>query len=498
MSNYSTIFVNNFKYKLLVMLILCNSLLLFAQKKDINLSLKQVIDLSLKQSPMAKLAATSFKNKYWIYKTYKADYKPQLRLNATLPELTRSYQNVAQNDGSFAFRLRSASTSSVNLNLSQNVGLTGGQFFVGSSLDRLDIFGTSNSVSYLSSPFLIGFNQPVFGFNNLKWQNKIEPLRYEESQKAFNEDMENVAIRASELYFNLLMAQNMMEIQQKNLANNDTLYKIAVGRYNLGKIAENELLQMELSVMNAKTNLAQAQLDVELRQLELKTFLKFKGDENIILENPNVLPLFEVNENKALDEAIKNRQQMVSFKRQILEAESEVARARGERLNININASYGLTQSSAIIQDVYSKPLEQQRLRFGIDIPIVDWGRANARIQTAVANKELVETQMEQAEQNFKQEVYLSVKQLNMYRQKLLIALTADSITQKRYDITIKRYLIGKIGIIDLNMAIIDKNQTKQDYIAALGTYWNAYFELRRKTLYDFELNKPIVYAKDR
>ncbi|MFY8028444.1 MAG: hypothetical protein ACOVPB_04650, partial [Bacteroidia bacterium] len=159
MSNNIIIMVKNLKCKLLVLLIMCNSFLLFAQKKDINLSLKQVIDLSLKQSPMAKLAATSFKNKYWIYKTYKADYKPQLRLNATLPELTRSYQNVAQNDGSFAFRLRSASTSSVNLNLSQNVGLTGGQFFVGSSLDRLDIFGTSNSVSYLSSPFLIGFNQ---------------------------------------------------------------------------------------------------------------------------------------------------------------------------------------------------------------------------------------------------------------------------------------------------------------------------------------------------
>jgi outer membrane protein TolC len=469
-----------------------------AQKKELKLTLNQVIDLSLQQSPMAKLAATSFKNKYWIYKTYKADYKPQLRLNATLPELTRSYQNVPQNDGSFAFRLRSASTSSLNLNLSQNVGLTGGQFFVGSSLDRLDIFGTNNSVSYLSSPFLIGFNQPIFGFNNLKWQNKIEPLRYEESKKAFNEDMENVAIRASELYFRLLMAQNMMEIQQKNLANNDTLYKISTGRYNLGKIAENELLQMELSVMNAKTNLAQAALDVELRQLELKTFLKFKGDEILILENPSVLPPFEVNENKALEEAIKNRQQMVSFKRQILEAESEVARARGERLNINLNASYGLTQSAAVIQDVYTKPLEQQRLRFGIDIPIVDWGRANARIQTAAANKELVETQMEQAEQNFKQEVYLAVKQLNMYRQKLLIAVIADSITQKRYDITIKRYLIGKIGIIDLNIAIIDKNQTKQDYIAALGTYWNAYFELRRKTLFDFEQNKPIIYAKDK
>jgi hypothetical protein len=58
--------------------------------------------------------------------------------------------------------------------------------------------------------------------------------------------------------------------------------------------------------------------------------------------------------------------------------------------------------------------------------------------------------------------------------------------------------LIGKIGIIDLNMAIIDKNQTKQDYIAALRTYWNAYFELRRKTLYDFELNQPIIYSNNK
>jgi hypothetical protein len=47
-------------------------------------------------------------------------------------------------------------------------------------------------------------------------------------------------------------------------------------------------------------------------------------------------------------------------------------------------------------------------------------------------------------------------------------------------------------------MAIIDKNQTKQDYIGALRTYWNAYFELRRKTLYDFEQNKPIIYATNK
>ena len=467
----------------------------FAQSSALNLSLQQVIDLAFKQSPQAKLAGTSLKNKYWVYRSYQANYKPQLRLNSVLPDLSRSYQNVPQNDGSYAFRLRSASTSTLNLNLAQNVGLTGGQIFVGSTLQRLDIFSPLNSVSYLSSPVVVGISQPIFGYNSLKWQNKIEPLKYQESVKLYNEDMENVAIRASELFFNLLLAQNTVEIQQKNLANNDTLYKISVGRYNLGKIAENELLQMELSVMNAQNNLAQAELDVELSTLQLKTFLKFQGKETITLEAPKVLAIFEVNENKALQEAINNRQQTVAFKRQLLEAESEVARAKGERFNINLNASYGLTQSANSVADVYLKPLEQQQVRLGIDIPIVDWGRANAQIQTAIANRELIEMQVEQAEQNFKQEVYLSVKQLNMYRQKLLIAAKSDSITQKRYDITIKRYLIGKIGIIDLNIAIQDKNQTKQDNISALRAYWNAYYELRKKTLYDFENNKPLVYT---
>ncbi len=478
---------------ILVFCFIANTSETYGQNKA--LTLQEVIDLSLKQSPQATLAATSYRNKYWVYKTYKSNYMPQLRLNATLPELTRSYQNVDQNDGSYAFRLRSASTSSVGLNLSQNVGITGGQIFLGSTLDRLDLFGTVNSTSYLSSPFIIGFNQPIFGFNSLKWQKKIEPLKYEESIKAYNEEMEQVCIRASDLFFNLLMAQNMVQMQEKNLSNTDTLYKISLGRYNLGKIAENELLQMELSLMNAKTNLAQAQLDVELSTLQLKTYLKFKGDENFELKTPALLPLFEVNESKALAEAIANRQQITSFRRQRLEAESEVARAKGERFNIGLNASYGLTQSAVTIDNVYLKPLEQQRLRFGIDIPIVDWGRANAQIQTAIANKELIETQMEQAEQNFKQEVFLAVKQLNMYRQKLLIAQKSDSITQKRYDITIKRYLIGKIGMTELNMAITDVNQTKQDYIMALRSYWNAFFELRRKTLYDFERNQPILYS---
>ena len=64
--------------------------------------------------------------------------------------------------------------------------------------------------------------------------------------------------------------------------------------------------------------------------------------------------------------------------------------------------------------------------------------------------------------------------------------------TQKGYDITKARYLIGKISITDLNIAQREADQSKSNYVNALWTYWSNYYQLRRLTLYDFKLDLPI------
>jgi outer membrane protein len=363
-----------------------------------------------------------------------------------------------------------------------------------SDLQRIDIFGNPKTISYLSTPVSVGIMQPIFGFNALKWDKRIEPLRYDEAKRQMNEELEGVSIRATELFFSLLVAQMDFIIQQKNVANNDTLYKISKGRYNLGKIAENDLLQMELNAMNAANNLAQAGLDVELRTLQLKTFLNMKGDESITLLEPGELPGVVIDESKALAEAGANRSQILSFQRQKLEAERNVAEALGQRYGINIRGSYGLTQTGSDIASSYRAPFEQQNLAVQVNIPLVDWGRNRAMLETAKANRELTEVTVTQAENSFKQDVVLAVRQVNMYRRKVALAAKADTVAQKRYDITVKRYLIGKIDITDLNIAVQEKDRARQDYFRALGDFWNSWLELRRKTLYDFEKNKSIAY----
>lgn len=483
--------INNLFYIIFVYFNLSNYGL---QAQTTQLSLQQVLDIAGKSSPRAKQAETGRKTRYWNYRNFQANYLPQLRLEGNLPGLQRGYQRITLNDGTDAFRLRTLANSSLGLSLSQGIAATGGNVFLSSNLQRIDLLGTNSNISYLSSPVSVGISQPVFGYNRLHWDRKIEPLRYEESRKQYNEDLEQARVDAAGLFFNLLLAQINYRIQEKNLANNDTLYKISKGRYNLGKIAENDLLQMELSVMNARANLNQAQLDVEQGSLALRTFLNLRGNELIVVDEPPTPEDIPVNEETALREALNNRQQITALKRQMMEARAGVSEAERARFSVDLVGQYGFTQTSADLSSAYVNPLEQQSVSIGISVPVADWGRARSRIEIARANRELAQLNTEVAEQNFRQDILLSVKQVGMSRRKVMIAAKADTIAQRRYDITVQRYLIGKISIVDLNIANQEKDQARQDYILSLRDYWNSWLELRRKTLYDFATGQTIKY----
>lgn len=469
----------------------------FAQPGDITLTLEQVINSAKEKSLTSKQASTLLSNKYWKYKTYRSNYLPQLVLNGTLPNLNRSITSITQDDGTDLFIRRSLSNSSLDLSLSQNIGLTGGEVFLSSQLQRIDLFGDKSGTNYLANPLLVGINQPLFKFNQLKWDKRIEPLKYEESKREFNEGMEDAAIQAVNLYFDLLLSQINLEIAQNSLDNSDTLYKIAEGRYNLGKIAENELLQMQLSLMNSRTDVAQSTLDIQLGTMRLRNYLNLPSEGQLTLVEPQEIPDLQVTYAKALEQAKMNRQTEIGFQRQQMEADMEVSKARkNSGVNVDVYATYGLTQSAALVEDAYANTLDQQRVTIGLEVPILDWGRAKSRIRTAEANRELVELSIQQSKQQFEQEIFLLATQFDMYKSKLQIAMQADTIAQKRYDITRKRYLIGKIDILDLNIALDERVQAKRAYVRALRDFWQAYFDLRKKTLYDFESSKPIEYLE--
>jgi outer membrane protein len=462
-------------------------------------TLDDVIDLARESSPDAMMARHRYRGSYWQHRSYKAGYLPNLRFEATIPNLNRTISAITLPDGTDIFVRRSLSTSSGNLALSQTIFPTGGQLFVRSGLQRIDLIREDETVaSYLSTPINIGFRQPIFAYNPYKWERKIEPLRYQEARKQYVESLENLSIRATTLFFDLLLAQINIEINRLNKASNDTLYKIAGGRYSLGRIAENELLQMELNALNSEAQLDQSIIDYEAALFRFRSFLALEGTDGIELVPPAQAHELQVDVSAALVEARRNRADIIAQQRLLIQAESQVSQARAEsRFNANLFAVYGLTQTGDDLPSVYRDAQDQQQLTIGVSIPILDWGVSKGRVKMAQSNMELVSTTVGQSLVDFEQEVFLRVMEFNMLKSQLEIAQKADVIADKRYEVTRERFMIGRIDIIELNLAIEEKDRSKQRYLAAMRNYWRGFYEIRRLTLYDFLNDQPLVVDYD-
>lgn len=482
---------------LLILFIYGLTLAVFAQKHTMELTLNQTIERARLQSPDAQNARHSFRSAYWNYKYYCANYLPTLKLTSN-PYLDRAINKVTLGDGNVKFVEQNLLSTDLTLSLTQNIPWTGGTLFVETAAQRLDLF-SNDTYSWQTSPINIGYSQSLFGYNNLKWDRRIEPIRYSEAKKTFVETLELVAANATEKFFNLAKAQSNYEIANTNYANADTLYIYAQGRYNIGTISENEMLQLEINKLTEETNRMNAHIEMENCMQELRSYLGIQEDIEIKADVSAYIPDIHIELSTALILANENSPEIQNMIRRKLESESAVSKARANAgLKADIYLRFGLTQTAEKLKDAYHNPLDQQYVSLGITLPILDWGRGKGQVRVARSNRDLVYTQVEQDKTDFDLNVRKLVKQFNLQAQRVSIAARTDQTAQRRAEVARKLYLLGKSSILDLNASITEKDTARRNYISALYNYWSLYYTLRSLTLYDFEKDTPLTENLER
>ena len=489
--------MNNKSLIFLVGMLFFGWLEVYGQEK-VNYTLQDIVARAKAQSTAALRAQTVKENRFWQYRLYQSNYNPQLRLNGTIPSYSQSVNTVEQPDGSLEFREVKQNMVDLELGLQQVISPTGGIISVNSSTSRFDNFlaPEGTRIRYSGVPVNIRLNQPIFAFNPYKWDKKIQPLAFEESKREFVEEMEQISRIAAQLFFDYLLAQVNLDISQKNLTNTEDIYRIENGRYNIGKTSEDHLLQVELQVLQAKQAQSQARLDMETSMLSLKSFVGLHENVEVALILPDEIPSIQVDVDRAIALAFQNRSQALGFDRQILEAEESVARARGQRFQMNLQASYGYNNAASNFENIYINPNQQAVVNLGISMPILDWGRTKARMEQARANQRLTEYSVDQEKINFEQEIYTMARNFQMLEDRLEITEVSDKVAEKRYEISRDRYLTGRVTITDLNIAQTEKDANKRAYISSLREYWTAYYQLRQLTLFDFESN-TLLYTPE-
>ncbi|NDV81862.1 TolC family protein [Bacteroides sp. 51] len=451
-----------------------------------QITLSEAITLARVQSVDAAVALNQLKTAYWEYRTFKADLLPEMNLTGTLPNYNKSYSSYQLEDGSYKYVRNNTLGLSGELSVDQNIWFTGGRLSLSSSLEYLKQLGSGGNKQFMSIPIGLKLTQPIFGVNTLKWDRRIEPVRYAEAKATFITATEEVTMKTITYFFQLLLSKETLATDRQNLENADRLYEVAIAKRKMGQISENELLQLKLTALKAKASVTESESDLNAKMFQLRSFLGLSEDEILEPVMPELVPDIVIEYNKVLNKAQERNSFAQNIRRRQLEADYNVATAKGNLRSIDLFASIGYSSQDQTLSESYRNLRDNQIVQVGVKIPILDWGKRRGKVKVAQSNRDVVLSQIRQEQMNFNQNIFLLVENYNNQAAQLDIANEADQIAQKRYKTSVETFLIGKISTLDLNDSQNAKDEARQKFISEMYSFWYYYYQIRSLTLWDF------------
>ncbi len=492
------------KYFRLLLIGYCFSLFSIAttaQEKNIStekkliLTLEDVIQYAKEYSTSSFIAKHQFRSSYWQYRSFKAELLPSLNLALNIPNFNHSISTVQDYEtGNYKYVQNFVMRNNVALSIDQNLAFSGGKLSVSSSLERMDQFSPNKYANYSSSPVFMTYSQPIFGsFNQLKWDKEIEPERYKKAKLVYLENMEDIALQAIQYFFDMASAQQNLKIAQFNYENTEAMLEIAKERFKIGSIKKSELQQLELNLLNAGLSVNQANIALNMAHFNLKSYLSLDETITVDLILPSEVPQLNIEYNDVYQLSLTNTSFESDIKIQELEAESAVVQAKANQgLSADLYMQFGLNQTGNTFADSYHRPKDQEGVRLGMRIPILDWGMGKGRVQMAKSQQEMVDEQINQKRIQHKQNVLLNVLNFKNQGQQCAISAKADTLAQENYQTIMKLFAEGSVSVLELNSAQSDRDNAMLRYVSELNNYWTYYYQLRKLTLYDFISKKNI------
>lgn len=132
-----------------------------------------------------------------------------------------------------------------------------------------------------------------------------------QSPKNYDAEVNALKRSAVKQYFETLQAKDTVRIAQDNVKAQETLLKNATAKFKLGLIAKKDVLSVEVSLNEAKTNLLSAQNAFAMAQMQLNQYFgyavmqKTTLTDTLAVKDPVLMPFSE-----AITKALANRNEI--------------------------------------------------------------------------------------------------------------------------------------------------------------------------------------------
>ena len=458
-----------------------------------RLTLQDAIRMAQQRGPAAQVARSTRDAARWRDQAFNSRLLPQVFLNGNAANLDRGINPITAPDGSTQFVSQAQNQSSLGVSVAQKIPLTGGTLSVGSAVSRIDLFGDRTNKYWQTTPVIIGLQQDLFRPRTLVWDEKVQSLSANVAERQYLEAREDVAGLTAVAFFDLYAAQQSYDNAVANAGVNDTLYTLNKGRYEVGKIGENDLLKSELALLRARSALDDAKLNRDRAEATLRRTIDFPEGQAFTIVAPETIPNVEADPEVAVQMALKNSSVTEQADLDAVRSKRAITEAKlNNRFNASINASVGFNQTASVFGEAYQSPLGKQRLQVGVNMPMMQWGAGRADLEVAKAGEQQANANNKSRRDALVEDARFSVLELQKAQRNVIIASKADTVAAKQFEVARNRYTIGKIAILDLFTAQTETDNAVIGRVQALRNYWTAYYHLRRVTLYDFETKQEM------
>jgi outer membrane protein TolC len=457
------------------------------------LTLQDAIRRAQEQGPAAQVARSNRDAAHWRNDAFNSRLLPQLFLSGDAANLDHGINPITLPDGSTQFISQSQNQSTLQMGFQQAIPLTGGTVSIGSEVRRIDLFGDTSSRYYQTTPVVVSLQQSLFRPRTIVWDKRVQALNATVAERGYLEAREDVAGQTADAFFNLYSQQMTLANASTNVAVNDTLYNLNKGRYEVGKIGENDLLKSELALLRARASADDARLARDRAEAVLRRLIAFPEGQDFSIVAPDSIPAVEADPEIAVREALKNSSDIQQNQLDEVQSKRGISLAKANnRFNASIAGSVGFNQSGPQFTQAYQSPLGRQTLQVGVNLPMLQWGAGHADVEEAKAIESRVAANNRMRRDALAEDARFSVLQLQQAQRNVLIAAKADTVAAKQFEVARNRYTIGKITNEALYLAQGEKDAAVLADVQALRNYWTSYYHLRRVTLYDFEARREL------
>lgn len=345
-------------------------------------------------------------------------------------------------------------------------------------------FGTANSTTKLGSDneFRSSLNLSLPIYSNYNFANKkLAETQYDFQNEAARGVRHSIINATKKAYFNYLIVQEIVKVQESRLKNADQFLEDIQKRLRMGTLTEFDVSSAKVQVAFAKSNLLEAQSNRLPAANALKLLLGLDFSAVIKLTEPISLREDEIIVEEVTAQLIQKNSQLKQLELTVDLNENRLQLAKSAYYpTIEAVGNYNYQAQANNFKFSEYDWVQTSLVGLQLQIPIFNGTVTKNKVQQLKFGKKIAEEEKEYVTKQTTMRLIELVAQLEFARQKVEVQQENMTLTAEALKLAKKRYELGVGTILEVNDSELAYTQSRLNWLQSVLSYIS--------TNYDYQL----------